>query len=217
MKNGMFAILIILALALPATALAGYVSPSFLPDNGKWNAFNDFQLEITTGGDGQVVFTFSNESSLSKSSIYGIFFDDGLLFKSVEDIEGSADVVFTEDKKPKNYPGGPSLDPKFETDFSFSSGTPNETWGINPDEWLSITFNLLDDIDYEAVKKAYDDGELRIGLQAKSENIGGQTGQSEITPMFIIIKTPEPSLILLLGFGLGAAFVASARLRSGKR
>lgn len=198
-------IVFVFALCIPGGVLqATYVYPFeiFTSNGGYYDSGDLDTYMVVSNGVGEVNFTFYNES-LIQSSIEGIYFDDGSLL-GIASIENGPGTSFSQYAKPGNLPGGNLLDPNFvaEREFSVDSDPPVASDGINPpDEWLKITFNLINGGTLEDVVQELNTGVLRVGIHI----IDLPDGSSESA-----IAVPEPASILLLGLG-GLALLKKRR------
>ena len=153
----------------------------------------DFSMDVTNGAN-SADFTFHNYSTID-CSLARIYFDDGTLL-GITDVNNSDGAEFSEIYPgPGNLPSSNLLDPKFVADKEFSIGgvsAPSANGLDNPDEWIKVTFELinggtLDDVIYEL-----NTGVLRVGVHV----IAFPDGTSEAA-----IAVPEPATICLLGLG----------------
>lgn len=141
--------------------------------------------ESVTGAD-EILFMFTiGPDGLDISDIY--FADPTNILRDMVEIQNSAGVSFTEDKNPKNFPGGNLIG--FITDFS-AGAVGAKSNGLNIGESLGIVFNLENGMKYNDTIVAMQTGDLRIGVHGSN---GGITPTSSV---------PEPATILLLGTGL---------------
>jgi hypothetical protein len=174
---------------------AGYIYPlQIFTNNGSFSDSPDLNLyaEVTDPATGQVDFTFHNES-LVNSCISEIYFEDGLLLGSADITEGP-ETLFHYSAKPKNPPGCNMLEPLFVTTegLSFDSEPAPPKNGINPGEWVRITFDLENGGTFETVINELNTGALRIAAHI----IALPDGSSESA-----VTVPEPATICLLGLG----------------
>ena len=186
-------------LGIPASSLhANYVYLlDIFTDNGGYNDSPDldFYIEVSNGGTDQVDFTFYNES-LIDSSIARIYFDDTSLLDIAGITEGTG-TSFSQPATLSNLPSGNSLDPPFVTteEFCFNSGPPRPYSGVNPSEWVRITFDLMTGGTFAAVIDGLDTGAIRIGTHV----IALPDGSSESA-----VNMPEPATVCLFGLGVMA-------------
>ena len=135
---------------------------------------------LTSSGKQKAGFTFNNNSTIS-SSITDIYFDarpdtgSSLIFNNAPIFEGPG-VSFSKYASPRTLPGGNLLTPAFDRypEYSADSDSPISPNGINPDEWLKLTFMLkynrtIDDVIAEiAAGDSYTENNLRIGIHIQS-------------------------------------------------
>ena len=176
----------------PSVLKAGYVCPlEIFTNNGSYNDSSDIVLyvEVSDGGTGRVDFTFFNES-LVNSAIAAIYFDDGLLL-DIAAITNGLGTSFSQPATPHNLPAGNTLNPPFVTteNFSIDGDSPPPKNGVNPGEWVRITFTLKGDGEFGNVIDQLDSGIIRIGMHL----IALPDGSSESA-----VNTPEPMTAALL-------------------
>ncbi len=161
-------------------------------DNGSYYDSGDLNcyVEVSNGGTDLVDFTFYNES-LINSSIASIYFDEDLLLNVISITEG-AGTLFNQPARPGNLPGAKLLTPPFVTtdEFSFNGGPPRPHNGVNPGEWVRITFDINGST-FAAVIDELNTGGIRVGTHI----IALPDGSSESAVV------PEPTTICLLGLG----------------
>ena len=190
--------LVVLFLAgfLAFTAEASFVYPQIFTSNGGYYNSPDLNLfvEVSDGGSGQVDFTFHNESTIN-SCIASIYFDDGSLSEIAGIINGSG-TLFSQPATPSGLPAGHTLNTPFVTTdtLSVSAEAPPPQNGINPGEWVKITFNLADGKTFGNIIDELSSGSLRIGEHI----IALPDGSSESA-----VTIPEPMTTILLGLGAG--------------
>jgi len=178
---------------------------------------SQFFVEVTDPGNDQVAFTFYNTGP-NASSITDIYFDDGALF-GIASIAGSGSgVSFSPGADPGFFAAGFGLNPPFVTSqgFSADSNDPPGPNGVNPGEYVTITFDLQAGQDFQSVIDALTAGlnlsagdnpdspndTLRIGIIAHGFAGGGS--EYFLNSGAVV---PEPSSLAIAGFGLaGLAF-----------
>jgi len=159
-------------------------------------AIGEEQLFVTVTDlcAGKVLFAFRNIGQ-HPSSITGVYFDDGVLLGIAAIDNSCPGVLFSRDASPHNLPGGQNLSPPFVTTdgFSADSDPPTQPNGVNPNEWLGITFDLEPDNTYDNVINTLTSAQLRIGLQVQGFACGGSES---------FVNVPEPATISILSVGL---------------
>jgi len=163
-------------------------------DNGDYADSGDLNIYVkVVDVDGLAGFTFYNESSIS-SSVARIYFDAGDIFTTAA-ITCGPGTSFSRPAAPLDLPGGNNLLPLFmaSNDLSFGSDPPSSANGIDPDEWVEITFALAEEASFENVIADLDSNFLQIGLHV----IAFPDGSSEAAA-----STPEPITVGLLGLGV---------------
>jgi hypothetical protein len=223
----------ILVLMLPLSAIAGQIYPFVqVTSNGNVSIASQLTVEVLGTGDAklahygvnlsgnQVLFVFANNVGTS-SSITDVFFQDGTLLDMAY-VKNSSGVAFAQPSA-VSLPGGYGLNPPFVTTkhFSADSDAPFVPNGVNSaSEWLGIVFDLKNNQNLADVIAAMNNWKysdtgfnkvdpnapsLRIGVYVQGINGSRRQGESFIN------KVPEPSLVLLLGLGLGAVSLAARR------
>ena len=195
MTRIMFTALIIAVLAVSSAHAVIYDFEVFTENGAHYFELDGLSVDVTNGV-GSVDFTFYNDSSV-QSSVTGIFFDDGTLL-GIDSIANGPETDFVYPRTPGEFPGGPTLDPPFAADRQFSAGANNPVpaKGINEgdtlNEWVTITFTLINGGTLEDVIAELNSGALRIGVHI----LALPDGSSESA-----ILVPEPATVGLLGLG----------------
>ena len=161
--------------------------------NGQYAGSSDLDLSMeVSNGFEKVSFTFFN-NSLIDSSVRSIFVQDGTLFGIDVILSSHPDVNYSESTS-GTLPGGELLTPPFVPthEFGVSADPPPTHKGINPGQWVKVTYDLLPGKDISDVINALGNGDLRIGIHI----IGLPDGSSESA-----ILIPEPATMLILGLG----------------
>ena len=153
----------------------------------------DTYMDVTNGV-GIVDFTFYNISTI-QSSVARIYFDDGSLL-GISNLTNSAGTAFSEvSPMPGNLPNGEGIDFYADKEFSIGAESPPPENGVNPpppDEWVKITFDLINGGTLEDVIEELNTGVLRVGVHI----IDLPDGSSESA-----VNVPEPGTLALLGLG----------------
>jgi len=160
-------------------------------------------VEVNAVGLNQVSFTFANAGPLAMS-ITDVYFDDGSLLGIASIVEGPG-VAYSQNATPPNLPGGNTANPPFQVTAGFSadSDPPAQPNGVNPGEFLVITFNLINGQTFNDVITELDTAdELRIGIHVQGFSDGGSES---------FINVPAPGSMGLLALAVG---VAARRRRS---
>jgi hypothetical protein len=195
-KLFLFGLVFYCVLATPCLPLrAAYIyNLEAFTNNGAYYNSGDLNLYVVVSDPqpGQVDFTFHN-ASLVDSSIARIYFDNSSLLDIAGITEGLG-TSFSQPATPGNLPAGKTLEPPFVAadEFSFKGGPPGPENGVNPGEWLQISFNLNNGATIGTVIEYLDAGTLRIGAHV----IALPDGSSES-----LITVPEPATIAFLGLG----------------
>jgi len=199
-------IVVLLLLVFVGTTRADRYGFACISNNSSIDAaIGESQLfvEVTdaglSGGNYQALFTFRNEG-LDPCSIVNIYFDDGTLLgiASIDDSHPNVDFGLLAD--PSNLPSANSISPPFVTTAGFSadSESPKPHNGVNPGEFVGITFDLKDNGTFADVINELADGRLRIGIHAQGFGNDGEGSESFVT----VVPAPAAVVLVLIGVGL---------------
>jgi len=131
-------------------------------------------VELLDPGSSQVTFMFTNTGS-EASSITDVYFEDGSLLGIASIDDSLPGVEFSQYATPLDLPGKNNATPPFETTAGFSadSDPPVQPYGVNPLEWLGITFDLQTGRSFDDVVTDLATGTLRIGIHVQGFGNGG--------------------------------------------
>jgi hypothetical protein len=163
-------------------------------------------VEVIKLNANNVLFNFTNTGPHA-CSVTDIYFDDGALLGITSIDDSCHGVSFSQSATPHNLPGGHTLIPPFVTTqgFSADSDPPVEHNGINPNEWLGISFDLKSGKTYDDVISNLASGELRIGIHVQGfANCGSESFVNNGV-------VPEPATVTLLSAGLGVVTLLRKR------
>jgi len=190
---------------------------SFDAATGERQLFMDV---FSLNGGTEVLFQFGNLGP-DLSSITDVYFDDNMysLLLNITNIinenplNPDQDVSFSEGASPPNLPGGNSINPTFTTTQNLlaNSNSPTQPSGVNPGEYLGITFALSGDKTYDDVLSGLSSKSLRVGLHVQGfESGGSESFINNSNPV------PEPTTLLLLGPGLIGLACLRNRIKRNK-
>ncbi len=159
-----------------------------------------FYVDVLDAGTDKVDFVFHNKSAID-STITKVYFDDddGLLSDiPVPSITNGPGTIFHWDATHAILPSGETLTPSFDADFSASANPPPAQNGVDPTEWVKITFDI-DGHTFPEVIEQINDGTMRIGAHIISIPVVGGENVSVSAVTVTSATTPEPATIALLG------------------
>ena len=191
-----YIVAIMLISATPSIALAFSYTYQIevFTNNGTYSDGETLDFFVVASNHGtspdMIDFTIHNESSI-RSSIARVYFDfdDALTFYGLTNGDG---VNFSIGARPRELPAARTLEPRFESEYSFGSDAPRPHNGINPGEQLQVTFNLFDSITAYDIIEKMNSGQFRIGTHIIA--MPGGTSEAAVT-------IPEPTTIALLALG----------------
>lgn len=209
-----------LALLHIASAHAATVYFDCITQNNSANCLTgetQLSVEVVDTGSNQVYFIVKNAGT-SASAVEGVYFDDGTLLgiSSLTDrdegVGGLAGVDFTAGSaSPPELPGAQQASPVFQTTAGFlaDADNPSPAKGINPGEWLGVTFNLQNGGTYYDVINELQSGELRIGVHVQAfDNGGSESFVSNLLP----VPLPAAGGLFALALILLSRFTRARRL-----
>ena len=166
--------------------------------------FAQLALEISDAGPGFVDFTFTN-SGPAASSITDLYWDDGTLL-GLASITSGPGTSFSQGAAPPNLPGGNNCSPPFvaTAGFTADSNPPTQPNGVNPGEFVTVRFALINGQNFADTIAAMASGELRVGVHVQ----GFASGGSEA---FIATLVPAPGAAALFG---ASGLLATRRRRA---
>ncbi len=186
-----------------------------------------FDVTDASGGENltssQVLFKFNNKGDIA-SSITQIYFDHNKLaplLKSVSSITPSGTgVSFSNATGNLNLPAGNNVG--FTADFGVKANTPVSQKGVNPGEYVSVLFDLQQNVKLKNILDALASDTFRVGVhvQAFASNGGSEAFVSNPAaivpkkPTPVKRKVPEPTAILGLGLFVGASWKLKKKKQS---
>jgi hypothetical protein len=134
-------------------------------------------VTVSEGPGDQVTFRFTNTGAAAMS-ITDVYFDDGTLLGIASIAEGPG-VAFSQGASPPDLPSGEDCEPEFEVTAGFlaDSDNPPPANGVNPGEWLEITFDLQEvngvPLTFADTVAQLTSGMLRVGIHVQAFANGG--------------------------------------------
>jgi hypothetical protein len=159
-------------------------------------------VDVLEYGDDQVLFRFSNTGP-EDSAIRAVYFDGVEQWLASPSIVAQASrtaaqggVLFVAGASPPNLPGGELVGFDALDGFSAVARPPAPKYGVGPNEYLEIVFDLKEGTDFADVVAGLEDGTARIGLNVLAFKGGG--GGSFVN----VAHVPIPTAGLLFASGL---------------
>jgi len=161
---------------------------------------SSFQLNVTDGGSGTVLFKFLNNlaanSAAATSFISDVYFENpgNLLSNMVLNVTNVGTVNFEVPNGNLNLSQGNSLTPQFAEAFGARNvpGTQGNASAVQRTEVLGVQFNG----NYSNVLAALNNGTLRVGIHV--QGLPGGASDS-----FVTNAVPEPFTMVGSGVALG--------------
>jgi hypothetical protein len=215
------AALVALSVAAPSSALAtpfGFncISNNSAADCASLQSQLHMDVTLNASSPTMVDFLFTNDGPAA-SSITAVYFDDAVpaLLGTPGKIAESSGVKFAAGCTPGNLPAGNPYN--FVSNYCVDSDAPTQPNGVNPGEWLRLTYTLQANATLAQVLAALDDGAYRVGIKVQ----GFKDGKSESgisTPGPTPAPVPEPASLIMVGTGfLFVARLARRQIRRAPR
>jgi hypothetical protein len=157
-----------------------------------------FDVTDASGGENltssQVLFKFNNKGDIA-SSITQIYFDHNKLaplLKGVSSITPSGTGVSfaAEARGNLNLPAGNNVG--FTADFGVKANTPTSQKGVNPGEYVSVLFDLEQNVKLKNILDALASDTFRVGVHVQAFASNGGSEAFVSNPVAIVPKKPTP-------------------------
>lgn len=167
---------------------------------------SQMSMEVKTNSSDptMVDFLFKN-SGPSASSITNVYFSDLLppLLGDPSSILNSAGVKYSPGCSPNDLAAGQNHG--FTTSYCADSDPKVQPNGVNPTEWVQLSYTLQDPATLAFVLAAIADGSFRVGIKVQGyDGEGSETG---------LVRVAEPGTLLMLGAGFGILLPGFRRAR----
>lgn len=177
-------------------------------------ATGEAQLSVTVSAGNiatQVKFRFDNAGP-NPSSITDLYWDDGTLLGIASITDSGGGVAFSQGASPGNLPGGNPHGFQATAGFMADSDPAVQPNGVNPGEWVEVTFNLINGKTFADTITALAGGvDLRIGIHVQGFQGGGSESFVNGPPGDTVPVPAPPALLMgVIGF---AGIAALRRFR----
>ncbi len=206
-----------------APAMASTYDFYRITNNASVDIGGQLSMDVSAQGADSVLFTFHNNIG-TQSSITDIYFDLGpaaglITSMQVHDDSGSG-VWFDNSARPRNLPGGNTLNPQFQADYSGDSGSffgfGVAYWGVNTNqEWVSFVGKLGDGKSLDGVLTALGNRDFRVGLHVQAIAPSGDSDSyiNNHTNIDNVSAVPLPAAGWLFGSALVGFMMLSTRTK----
>ena len=170
---------------------------------------DQFFIDVFNCENGRAKFKFNNTGP-ENCTISEIYFYSDILLGEPDIDDSLPGVDFITGAIPSNLPGGDNVTPAFEavTCLSAEAKKPSPKNGVNPNQWVALTYGITNGKNIEDVINELNTDQLRIGIHVQAFDNGGSesfitfnnNNNNNPTPI------PEPTSISLLGMGVAFLF-----------